>query len=216
MLFHDRADAGRQLAAKLTAYAGRPDVLVLALPRGGVPVGYEVAQCWSPIGCLSRPQTGRARPRGTGDGRDGHGRRPRPERGRGPRARHPGRGHRVGVGKRTGGASPARAGLPGRPAAAGRSQSHRSAGGRRPGHWIHHASGRRRLAQAASGPHRRGGAGRLGQTCAEMAEVADDAICSTPEPFYAVGLWYGDFTQTTDEEVHELLDRAGAPSARRE
>ncbi len=44
MLFRDRADAGRQLAAKLTAYAGRPDVLVLALPRGGVPVGYEVAQ----------------------------------------------------------------------------------------------------------------------------------------------------------------------------
>src|SRR5262249_2372656 len=44
MLFRDRADAGRQLAAELTAYAHRPDVLVLALPRGGVPVGYEVAQ----------------------------------------------------------------------------------------------------------------------------------------------------------------------------
>ena len=45
MLFRDRADAGRQLAAKLTDYAGRTDVLVLALPRGGVPVGHEVAQC---------------------------------------------------------------------------------------------------------------------------------------------------------------------------
>src|SRR3954449_11154543 len=44
MLFRDRAQAGRQLAARLTAYAGRPDVLVLALPRGGVPVGYEVAR----------------------------------------------------------------------------------------------------------------------------------------------------------------------------
>jgi len=43
MLFHDRSDAGRKLAAKLRRYAGRPDVLVLALPRGGVPVGYEVA-----------------------------------------------------------------------------------------------------------------------------------------------------------------------------
>src|SRR5687768_14162034 len=43
MMFHDRRDAGRQLATHLTAYAGRPDVLVLALPRGGVPVGYEVA-----------------------------------------------------------------------------------------------------------------------------------------------------------------------------
>src|SRR5881397_3958934 len=43
MLFQDRTDAGRQLAAKLAAYAGRPDVLVLALPRGGVPIAYEVA-----------------------------------------------------------------------------------------------------------------------------------------------------------------------------
>ena len=41
--FRDRTDAGRQLAEKLAAYADRPDVLVLALPRGGVPVGYEVA-----------------------------------------------------------------------------------------------------------------------------------------------------------------------------
>src|SRR5215208_5537122 len=44
MLFRDRADAGRRLAAKLAHYAGRSDVLVLALPRGGVPVGAAVAQ----------------------------------------------------------------------------------------------------------------------------------------------------------------------------
>lgn len=43
MPFRDRAEAGRQLAAKLMPYAGRPDVTVLALPRGGVPLGYEVA-----------------------------------------------------------------------------------------------------------------------------------------------------------------------------
>src|SRR5688500_3113644 len=42
-LFADRHDAGRQLARRLTSYRGRSDVLVLALPRGGVPVAVEVA-----------------------------------------------------------------------------------------------------------------------------------------------------------------------------
>src|SRR5437879_4517110 len=42
--FRDRNEAGRMLATKLSAYANRPDVLVLALPRGGVPVAYEVAR----------------------------------------------------------------------------------------------------------------------------------------------------------------------------
>src|SRR5437764_1172200 len=42
--FRDRTEAGQLLAAKLAAYAQRPDVLVLALPRGGVPVAYEVAR----------------------------------------------------------------------------------------------------------------------------------------------------------------------------
>jgi predicted phosphoribosyltransferase len=42
--FHDRAEAGRLLATKLAKYDRREDVLVLALPRGGVPVGYEVAR----------------------------------------------------------------------------------------------------------------------------------------------------------------------------
>src|SRR5437879_7347488 len=44
MLFQDRFEAGRLLASKLSHLANRPDVVVLALPRGGVPVGYEVAK----------------------------------------------------------------------------------------------------------------------------------------------------------------------------
>jgi putative phosphoribosyl transferase len=44
MIFQDRTDAGRHLATQLTRYADRTEVLVLALPRGGVPVAYEVAQ----------------------------------------------------------------------------------------------------------------------------------------------------------------------------
>src|SRR5678815_314737 len=41
--FKDRRDAGKVLARKLSAYTGQTDVIVLALPRGGVPVAYEVA-----------------------------------------------------------------------------------------------------------------------------------------------------------------------------
>jgi putative phosphoribosyl transferase len=44
MRYRDRADAGRAVAARLAEYAGRADVLVLALPRGGVPVAFEVAR----------------------------------------------------------------------------------------------------------------------------------------------------------------------------
>ena len=42
--FHDRIDAGRRLANELRDYEDRPEVIVLALPRGGVPVGFEVAR----------------------------------------------------------------------------------------------------------------------------------------------------------------------------
>src|SRR5438105_15713488 len=44
MIFQDRRDAGRRLAQRLTTYANDSDVIVLALPRGGVPVAFEVAQ----------------------------------------------------------------------------------------------------------------------------------------------------------------------------
>ena len=47
------------------------------------------------------------------------------------------------------------------------------------------------------------------ETCEALRQVADDVVCAvTPEPFHAVGLWYEDFRQTSDEEVHDLLGRA--------
>jgi putative phosphoribosyl transferase len=52
--FQDRAEAGRVLANRLTKYAGSPDVVVLALPRGGVPVGFQVARSLqAPLDVLS-------------------------------------------------------------------------------------------------------------------------------------------------------------------
>ena len=61
-LFHDRADAGRQLAERLSAFANRNDVLVLGLPRGGVPVAYEVAsRLVAPLDVFLALSTGRER-----------------------------------------------------------------------------------------------------------------------------------------------------------
>ncbi|WP_394838194.1 phosphoribosyltransferase [Pendulispora rubella] len=46
-------------------------------------------------------------------------------------------------------------------------------------------------------------------TCTQMRQYADQVVCAmTPEPLYAVGLWYEDFTQTTDDEVCALLARS--------
>jgi putative phosphoribosyl transferase len=46
-------------------------------------------------------------------------------------------------------------------------------------------------------------------TCEEIQDEVDEVVCARPpEPFYAVGLWYEDFSQTTDEEVRDLLRRA--------
>lgn len=51
-------------------------------------------------------------------------------------------------------------------------------------------------------------------TCDEFRREVDEAICAvTPEPFFAISLWYRDFTQTTDDEVRDLLARAtGRPA----
>ena len=48
-----------------------------------------------------------------------------------------------------------------------------------------------------------------GHTCDELSDEVDEVICAeTPEPFYAISLWYRDFTQTTDDEVRDLLARS--------
>jgi putative phosphoribosyl transferase len=50
------------------------------------------------------------------------------------------------------------------------------------------------------------------ETCRELKAEADDVVCAmTPTPFFGVGQWYDDFSQTTDEEVHRLLQEAAEP-----
>ena len=47
------------------------------------------------------------------------------------------------------------------------------------------------------------------QTCTMLRQDADEVVCAaTPSPFRAVGLWYHDFPQASDEEVHDLLEEA--------
>jgi putative phosphoribosyl transferase len=54
------------------------------------------------------------------------------------------------------------------------------------------------------------------ETCAEFQDEADEVICArTPEPFRAVGVWYRDFSQTSDEEVRGLLERAVAQASQK-
>ena len=49
------------------------------------------------------------------------------------------------------------------------------------------------------------------ETCAAMRAIADACVCAiTPSPFRAVGLWYADFEQTSDDEVRALLERAAS------
>jgi len=49
------------------------------------------------------------------------------------------------------------------------------------------------------------------ETCEAFRAEVDDIVCAaTPDPFYAVGLWYEDFTPTSDDDVRDLLARAGA------
>jgi putative phosphoribosyl transferase len=49
------------------------------------------------------------------------------------------------------------------------------------------------------------------ETCASLRLEVDNVVCAlTPEPFFAVGNWYQDFSQTSDEEVRQLLQPAGA------
>jgi erythromycin esterase-like protein/predicted phosphoribosyltransferase len=212
-LFRDRSEAGRLLAAKLTAYANRPDVLVLGLPRGGVPVAYEVAQALgAPLDVFVVRKLGVPGYEELAMGAVATG---------GVRVLNDQLVRRLGIPNALIDTVAAHE----RQELARRERLYRE--GRAPpdvhgrivilvddglatGATMHAAIEALRQLQPArivvavptASP----------EACEEMKAKVDDVICAiTPEPFTAVGRWYQDFSQTTDEEVHSLLARRKAP-----
>jgi predicted phosphoribosyltransferase len=208
--FRDRIDAGRRLAAELRAYADDPDVRILALPRGGVPVGYEVARALrAPLDVflvrkLGLPQHPELAMGAIASGDtmvldDALVRRARVtdaqvravvdrERRELERRERRYRGDRP---------PPDIAGRTvilvddGLATGATMRAAVQAVRQREPGRVV--------VAVPIASP----------EACEAFREVTDDTVCAvTPEPFYAVGLWYEDFSQTSDEEVHELLEDA--------
>jgi putative phosphoribosyl transferase len=212
--FRDRTDAGRYLATKLESYRGRSDLLVLALPRGGVPVGFEVSiALHAPLDVFIVRKLGLP----------GH--------------------EELAIGAiATGGAQVLdhylirELNLP--PGAIARViaqeerelvRREREYRGDRPPMPV---AGRTVILvddglatgytmRAAVTALKQEGAGATivavpvapPDTCDSLRADVDEVVCAvTPEPFGAVGLWYHDFRQTTDEEVRELLARAASLS----
>ena len=208
--FRDRRDAGRRLAAELRAYVDRPDVIVLALPRGGVPVGYEVARALhAPLDVFVVRKLGLP----------GH-----EELAMGALASG---GVRVLDENLIRVARVSDSDIERVTAAelAELERRERQYRGERP---FPDLTGKTVILvddglatgstmRAAVAALRREGPSRIvvavpvaaPETCDSVREIADDVICAlTPEPFRAVGLWYEDFSQTTDEEVRDLLERS--------
>ena len=212
--FHDRVDAGRLLAADLARnYGGRTDVLVLALPRGGVPVAYEVARALgAPLDVFIVRKLGLPMYEELAMGAISSG---------GVRVMNPHVLEMHTVSDRDIEAVAAREQAElerrereyrdGRPAPQVRGRTVILVDdGLATGASMRAAA----MALRALGPERIVVAVPVAaeETCDEFRHEVDDVVCTlTPEPFMGVGRWYEDFSQTTDEEVRGLLARAAPP-----
>jgi predicted phosphoribosyltransferase len=213
--FLDRYEGGRELAGLLVPYAHRPDTVVLALPRGGVPVAYEVARALgAPLDVFLVRKLGAPSHEELAMGAIASG---------GVRVLNREVVDELQVTREEIDATAEREGRE----LQRREERYRDG---RPPPDVHGrtvilvddglATGTTMRAAVAAlrqqGPARIVVAVPVGATesCEDLAAEADEVLCARrPEPFYAVGLWYRDFAQTTDEEVRELLALASRQAA---
>jgi len=216
MIFRNRQDAGQRLAARLKNYAGRSDVLVLALPRGGVPVAFEVAQqLKAPLDVFLVRKLGV------------------------PGHEELAMGAIASGGTRVINEDVVRyLQIPSEIIDAVAANEQRELERRereyrdgKPAPQVKDLVVILIDDGLATGSTMRAAAAALGkqnpsrivvavpvapaETCEEFRKEVDEVVCAaTPEPFQGVGLWYDNFSQTSDEEVRQLLHRAN-PERRR-
>jgi putative phosphoribosyl transferase len=210
MLYKDRTAAGQRLAAELATYANRPDVLILALPRGGVPVAYEVASSLkAPLDVFLVRKLGVPGQEELAMGAIASG------------------GMRVLNEQIVRSLNLSETAID---QVAEQEQQELERRERlyrddRPAPDLHERTVILVDDGLATGATMRAAVRALRQqqparlvvavpvsspeTCHEFEAEVDDIVCAeTPRPFYSVGLWYDNFSQTTDEEVRDLLKRA--------
>jgi predicted phosphoribosyltransferase len=207
MLFRNRTEAGRLLAEQLQRYAGRSDLLVLGLPRGGVPVAYEVAQSLgAPLDVFLVRKLGVPGHEEVAMGAIATG---------GVRVVNEDFIRELGI-------------LPEAVERVAASEQReldrreRAYRGSRPAPDVAGktvilvddglATGSTMRAAAEALRRRKPARIVVGvpvaapETCRELESLVDDVVCAvTPRPFLAVGRWYQDFSETSDEEVRALL-----------
>ena len=208
--FHDRRDAGRQLARRLEGYRRDPDVIVLGLPRGGVPVAFEVAQALhAPLDIFVVRKLGAPGHEEYAIGAIASG---------GVRVLNDAAVRYLHVSDEALDRIAEREGRE-------LDRRERAYRGDRAAHDLQGktvilvddglATGA--SMRAAVEAVRRKEPARVvvavpvgaRDTCQEFTRIADEVVClSQPEPFHAVGLWYTRFDQTSDREVQELLSNA--------
>jgi putative phosphoribosyl transferase len=212
--FEDRREAGRALAARLRTYAGRSDVVVLALPRGGVPVAFPVAEALdAPLDLFLVRKLGTPGHRELAMGAIASG---------GVRVLNDevvnwygitpeaidavAREEELELRRREAAYREGRDGIPlegriviliddGLATGSTMMAAVKAVRQRQPAKVI--------VAVPVGAP----------DTCEALSTVADEVVCvRTPEPFSAVGQWYLDFDQTSDEEVRQLLRAHARPA----